>query len=81
MYAEQDVNLIFSGHAHGGQFRIPFVGGVIAPEQGLFPKLTEGMHTSNGSTMVISRGLGNSIIPLRLLNRPELVDVPLKVEE
>ena len=76
-YSNSSVDLVFSGHAHGGQFRLPFIGGLVAPDQGLFPKLTEGVHTSNNTTMVISRGLGNSIIPIRLFNRPELVVVTL----
>lgn len=79
IYAGSSVDLVFSGHAHGGQVRLPFIGGLIAPDQGLFPKLTEGMHTSGHTSMVISRGLGNSIIPLRLFNRPELIVVTLSV--
>ena len=79
IYSNSSVDLVFSGHAHGGQFRLPFIGGLIAPDQGLFPKLTEGIHTSNNTTMVISRGLGNSIIPIRLFNRPELVVVTLLI--
>lgn len=78
IYAEQKVDLVFSGHAHGGQFRLPFIGGVIAPDQGLFPKLTNGVHKEKETTMVISRGLGNSIIPIRVFNRPELICVTLK---
>lgn len=78
LYAECNVDLVFSGHAHGGQVRIPFVGGLIAPNQGLFPKYTEGLHTRQDTTMVVSRGLGNSIIPFRLFNRPELVVVTLQ---
>lgn len=77
VYSNSNVNLIFSGHAHGGQFRLPFIGGLIAPDQGFFPKLTEGIHTSNDSSMIISRGLGNSIIPVRIFNRPELIVVTL----
>ncbi|WP_338631638.1 metallophosphoesterase [Clostridium baratii] len=77
IYSNSSVNLIFSGHAHGGQFRLPFIGGLIAPDQGFFPKLTEGIHTSNDTSMIISRGLGNSIIPLRIFNRPELIVVTL----
>ena len=77
-YSESDVDLVFSGHAHGGQFRIPFIGGVVAPEQGLFPKLTAGIHTKNDTSMIISRGLGNSIIPVRIFNRPELIVVTLR---
>ncbi|MGL5415458.1 MAG: metallophosphoesterase [Clostridium sp.] len=78
MYAASGVDLVFSGHAHGGQFRLPFIGGVIAPNQGLFPKLTEGIHNLNDTSMVISRGLGNSIIPIRIFNRPELIVITLK---
>lgn len=77
IYSNSDVNLVFSGHAHGGQFRLPFIGGLIAPDQGFFPKLTEGIHTSNNTSMVVSRGLGNSVIPIRIFNRPELIVVTL----
>lgn len=77
LYANSEVDLVFSGHAHGGQFRLPFIGGFIAPDQGLFPDLTEGIHTNNNTSMVISRGLGNSIIPIRVFNRPELIVVTL----
>lgn len=76
-YSKYNVDLVFSGHAHGGQVRIPFIGGLIAPGQGLFPKYTEGVHVVNETTMVISRGLGNSIIPVRVFNRPEIVCVEL----
>ena len=77
-YTKYNVNLVFSGHAHGGQFRMPFVGGgLVAPGQGLFPKYTEGVHILNETTMIISRGLGNSIIPVRVFNRPEIVCVEL----
>ena len=77
IYSNSNVNLVFSGHAHGGQFRLPFIGGLIAPDQGFLPKLTEGIHTNNSTSMFISRGLGNSIIPIRIFNRPELVVVTL----
>ena len=72
-YVEQGVNLTFAGHAHGGQFRFPFVGGLVAPNQGLFPKYDSGIYSQGDSTMVVSRGLGNSIIPFRINNRPEVV--------
>jgi len=78
IYSEYGMDLIFSGHAHGGQFRIPFIGAIYAPEQGFFPKLTSGSHTRNSSTLYISCGLGNSIIPIRIFNRPEIVVVSLK---
>ncbi len=74
---ECDINLVLSGHAHGGQFRIPFIGGVVAPNQGLFPKYTAGVFEKNDTGMIVSRGLGNSIILFRVNNRQELVVVEL----
>lgn len=77
-YADNEINITFSGHAHGGQFRIPGIGGVLAPGQGFLPKLTSGVHEKDGSHLVISRGLGNSMFPFRLFNNPEIVVVKLK---
>jgi predicted MPP superfamily phosphohydrolase len=77
VYAQHTVDLVFSGHAHGGQFRIPFVGGLIAPNQGLFPKYDAGIYEEGNTTMVVSRGIGNSIVPFRINNRPEIVLVEL----
>lgn len=81
LYAENEMNLVLSGHAHGGQIRIPFVGGVVAPNQGLWPAYTEGVYTEGSTAMVVSRGLGNSIIPVRINNRPEVVIIELTTEE
>lgn len=77
LYKKFDIDLIFSGHAHGGQFRIPFFGGIVAPNQGFLPQYTAGKYTQNISIMIVNRGLGNSIIPQRLFNRPEIVVVTL----
>lgn len=77
-YADCDIDLVLSGHAHGGQFRLPFVGGLIAPDQGIFPKYDAGLYTDGNTNMVVSRGIGNSVIPLRFNNRPEIVLVELK---
>ena len=77
VYQNKNIDLVLSGHAHGGQFRLPFLGGVIAPNQGLFPKYDAGTYTENGTTMIVSRGIGNSIIPFRVNNRPEIVLVEL----
>lgn len=79
-YVESGADLVFAGHYHGGQFRIPFIGGVVAPGAGLFPEHTEGTFTEGNTTMVVSRGLGNSVIPVRINNRPEVVVVHLVAE-
>lgn len=79
-YVENGAELVFAGHAHGGQVRIPFVGGLIAPNQGFFPKYTAGVYSENGTNMVVSRGLGNSVVPVRVNNMPELVVVRLQSE-
>jgi len=80
-YAESGADLVLCGHAHGGQFRLPFIGGIVAPGQGLFPKYTEGVYSEGDFNMVVSRGLGNSIIPLRVNNPPEIVIIELKKVE
>lgn len=77
VYAKYDFDLIFSGHAHGGQFRFPFIGGLLAPDQGFFPKYDSGQFRLGKTTMIVSRGLGNSIFPFRLFNGPELIVVEL----
>ena len=78
LYAETGMDLVFSGHAHGGQFRLPFIGGLVAPNQGFFPKYDAGLFSEDNTTMIVSRGVGNSIIPVRFNNRPEIVVVELK---
>jgi predicted MPP superfamily phosphohydrolase len=76
-YAKHAVCLALTGHAHGGQVRIPGIGGLIAPDQGLFPKYTAGLYTQGQTQMVVSRGLGNSVLPVRIHNPPELVTIVL----
>ena len=76
-YVERKMNLVLCGHAHGGQFRLPFLGGMVAPNQGLFPKYDGGLYKKESTTMVVSRGIGNSIIPVRFNNRPEVVMIIL----
>ena len=68
-----NVDLVLSGHAHGGQFRIPFIGGLVAPGQGFFPEYYEGSHIKENTEMIVSRGIGNSIIPFRINNKPEII--------
>ena len=78
LYVDTGVDLVFSGHAHGGQFRLPFIGGLVAPNQGFFPKYDAGRFDEGNTTMIVSRGVGNSIIPFRINNSPEIVVVELK---
>lgn len=80
VYVESGVDLVFSGHAHGGQFRIPFIGGVVAPNQGVFPKYDAGIFAEGNTNMVVSRGVGNSIIPFRVNNRPEVIIIELTTQ-
>lgn len=77
-YSEAGFDLVFSGHAHGGQIRFPFIGGVYAPHQGFMPKYTSGMYQMKNTFMVVSRGLGNSVIPIRFMNRPEITVTELR---
>lgn len=76
-----DVDLIFSGHVHGGQVRIPFVGGLYDPEEGYFPTYTKGMFECGNGTMVLSAGLGSSRGVPRVNNLPELVVCEVKGEK
>ena len=78
-YFEYDFYAVLSGHAHGGQFRIPYImNGLYAPNQGFFPKLAGGIYDFDGRKLIVSRGLAkeSTRIP-RIFNRPELVFVNL----
>lgn len=77
LYASAGADLVLSGHAHGGQIRLPIVGGLVAPGQGFLPTYDAGTYREGTTTMVVSRGLGNSLVPLRINNRPELVVITL----
>ena len=78
IYIETEIDLVFSGHVHCGQFRLPFVGGLVAPNLGFFPEYDAGQFNEENTTMIVSRGVGNSIIPIRFNNRPEIVLVTLR---
>lgn len=78
VYADSNMDLVLSGHAHGGQFRLPFVGGLVAPNQGLFPKYDAGLYTEENTNMIVSGGIGNSILPFRFNNRPEVILIVLQ---
>ena len=73
LYVDTEMDLVFSGHAHGGQFRLPFIGGLVAPNQGFFPEYDAGLFSEGSTTMIVSKGVGNSIIPIRVNNRPEII--------
>ena len=72
-YAEAGADIVFSGHVHGGQVIIPGKGGLISPDMEFFPKLYKGEYHFGDMTMYLSAGLGNSILPLRINNYPEIV--------
>lgn len=77
-YCNEKIDLVFSGHAHGGQVYLPLLGGVIAPHQGLFPKYDKGVFEKDNTTMILSSGVGNSLCPIRINNMPEIISVTLK---
>lgn len=81
VYCEYEADLVLSGHAHGGQFRIPFIGGLYAPDQGFFPEYDAGLYTDGKTNMLVSRGIGNSKIPIRFNNRPEVIVIELEVDK
>ena len=79
-FIENGIDLAFTGHTHGGQVRIPFIGAIFSPDQGLFPKYDSGLFTEKDTTMIISRGLGNSSFPFRVDCPPEIVVATLMHE-
>lgn len=74
IYQKYGIDLALCGHVHGGQIRLGDQG-LLAPDQGFFPKYDSGLYTEGNTTMVISRGLGNSRFPWRVNNPPEVVMV------
>ncbi len=72
-YSEWGADLILSGHFHGGIVRIPWIGGVISPRLRLFPKYDYGMYSRDNSQMIVTNGLGQHSIKIRLNNVPEIV--------
>jgi uncharacterized protein len=77
-YAAAGFDLVLCGHAHGGQVRLPLLGPLFAPEQGLFPRYTAGLHEAGGTMMVVSRGLSRGSWKPRLWNKPEVVVAVLR---
>ena len=78
VYCENNMDLVLSGHAHGGQFRLPFMGGLFAPNQGFFPEYDSGLYTDGQTHLIVSRGIGNSRFPFRINNRPEIILIELQ---
>lgn len=80
-YAAVGYDLVLSGHAHGGIVRLPFTDGLIGTQRNLLPTWTAGVYTLGGSTLFVSRGLGNNTVPFRgfrLFNRPEIAVLELR---
>ncbi len=77
--AKWDIDLVVSGHEHGGQIRLPFIGGFYSTHLGLFSEFLDDYHIVNGIPMVISRGLGTheSNVPPRMYNIPEIVKITI----
>ncbi|NLL91219.1 MAG: metallophosphoesterase [Ruminococcaceae bacterium] len=80
IYCGNGFDLVFSGHAHGGQWNLPLIGPVYSPNQGLFPELTSGIYQRKSCSIVVSRGLGDSIFPIRINNPYEIILLTLKSE-
>ena len=72
------IDLVLSGHTHGGQFRLPFIGGLYAPGQGVLPKWCGGEYEEKNGRMIVSRGVGQSSFPFRLNNPPEIIEINLE---
>lgn len=77
-YEKWGASLVFSGHVHGGIVRLPFLGGLVSSDSGLFPKYNAGLYEKGKCKAVVSRGVGCSHIKFRFLNIPEVVSVVLK---
>jgi len=79
-YVAWGADLVLAGHMHGGVIRVPFKGGLLSPEHVFFPEYDAGLFEDGNSKMIVNRGLGNSVIQIRLFNRPELTEITLKAE-
>ena len=79
-YQAWGADLVLAGHLHGGQARLPFVGGVISPGLHLFPPYTKGLYSSDACVMLVSPGLGTHTVPFRIFNPREAYIVDLVKE-
>ena len=80
VYQDYGIDLALTGHTHGGQIRLPLIGGLFAPNQGFLPKLDAGIFRKQRTTLFISRGTGHSQFPVRFLNPPEIPIIELTKE-
>ena len=80
VYEKSGVDLILSGHVHGGIIRIPFKGGLLSPDQEWFPKYYHGLYTINDTNMIVSAGLGNDTVNFRIFNPFEMNLITLRSE-
>lgn len=78
IYTQNKIDLVITGHALGGQFNIPFVGPFYSSNQGFYPDYTSGFYKQEDTSIYVSRGIGNTFIPIRLFNRPEINVITLK---
>lgn len=78
MWTELGADTVLVGHGHGGIIRIPFIGGLIDTDRSLFPEYTYGLFTEGRTSMMVSRGLGNSVVNFRILNPPHLPTIVLR---
>lgn len=76
-YIKYNVNLILSGHVHGGMIRLPFLGALLSPERKFFPKYSSGIYEDNNKKMIVSRGIGHSKPLIRIFNMPEILSITL----
>lgn len=80
-YAAWGADVVFAGHLHGGVLRLPFIGGVLSPSREWFPHYDAGLFRNGDTVMVVNRGLGNSIVPVRIFNMPDISLITLKVAQ
>lgn len=78
LYVRAGADLVISGHYHGGIMRLPFVGGLVSPKLEFFPKYTKGLYYCKDSVMCLSAGIGWHNLPIRFMNRPEIVVIDLE---
>lgn len=74
---QEQIDVVLTGHTHGGQIRLPLLGAAYVPDMGLFPRYDYGAYRTGKTTMVVNAGLGESLLPLRFNMRPEIVLVTL----